>query len=100
MSKIWASDVVDLSKMDKSLSEDAFQAIKKTVRKDSTLGAATAKTHHKESAPGQLEITPYFEAASVAVVHQQRLMTAMTSTAQKHGLFACCTKRPVQESMA
>lgn len=42
LSKIWASDVYDLSKMEESLSKDAFKAIKKTVHTGSALDAATA----------------------------------------------------------
>jgi glutamine synthetase len=40
--KIWASDVYDLSKMEESLSKDAFKAIKETVHTGSSLDAATA----------------------------------------------------------
>jgi glutamine synthetase len=39
---IWASDVYDLSKMEESLSKEAFKAVKKTVHTGAPLDAATA----------------------------------------------------------
>ena len=47
-----------------------------------------AKTRHNEVAPGQFEISPFFEAANVATDHQQLTMTLLKNTAKKHG-FAC-----------
>jgi glutamine synthetase len=42
LSEIWAIDVYDLSKMEESLSKEAFKAVKKTVHTGSPLDAATA----------------------------------------------------------
>jgi glutamine synthetase len=42
LNKIWASDVYDLTKMEETLSKDAFKAIKQTVHTGSPLDAATA----------------------------------------------------------
>ena len=42
LSKIWASDVFNLAKMEESLSKTAFKAIKKTVQTGAPLDASTA----------------------------------------------------------
>ncbi|HEY5715860.1 MAG TPA: glutamine synthetase III, partial [Psychromonas sp.] len=42
LSKIWATDVFNLQKMEEALSKNAFKAIKKTVQTGSPLDAATA----------------------------------------------------------
>ncbi|MFT6352981.1 glutamine synthetase III, partial [Neptuniibacter pectenicola] len=42
LSKIWASDVFNLAKMEEALSKNAFKAMKKTVQTGSPLDAATA----------------------------------------------------------
>ena len=42
LSKIWATDVFNLQKMEEALSKNAFKAIKKTVQTGEPLDAATA----------------------------------------------------------
>jgi glutamine synthetase len=42
LSKIWACDVFNLSKMEESLSKNAFKAMKKTVKTGAVLDTATA----------------------------------------------------------
>nr|CRH04820.1 Type-3 glutamine synthetase [Candidatus Magnetococcus massalia] len=53
-----------------------------------------AKTHHNEVAPGQFEVSPYFEAANVAADHQQMLMTLLKSTAKQHGFICLLHEKP------
>ena len=42
LSKIWASDVFNLAKMEEALSKNAFKAVKTTVQTGAPLDAATA----------------------------------------------------------
>jgi glutamine synthetase len=47
-----------------------------------------AKTRHNEVAPGQYELAPIFERATVAVDHNMLTMEVLRSVALRHG-FAC-----------
>ncbi len=47
-----------------------------------------ARTRHNEVAPGQYELAPVFEEASVAADHNMLTMEVMKSVAERHG-FAC-----------
>ncbi|MCP9832523.1 glutamine synthetase III [Synechococcus sp. JJ3a-Johnson] len=53
-----------------------------------------AKTRHNEVAPGQFEIAPVYEAANVATVHQQLIMTVLKSTAKRHGFTCLLHEKP------
>jgi glutamine synthetase len=47
-----------------------------------------ARTRHNEVAPGQFELAPVFEEASVAADHNMLTMEVMKAVAERHG-FAC-----------
>ncbi|HTF91046.1 MAG TPA: glutamine synthetase III [Planctomycetota bacterium] len=47
-----------------------------------------ARTRHNEVAPGQYELAPVFEEASVAADHNMLTMEVMKAVAERHG-FAC-----------
>jgi glutamine synthetase len=47
-----------------------------------------ARTRHNEVAPGQYELAPVFEEASVSADHNMLTMEVMKSVAERHG-FAC-----------
>ncbi|MGY4649843.1 glutamine synthetase [Mycobacterium sp. URHB0021] len=53
-----------------------------------------AKTRHNEVAPGQFEIAPMFERASLASDHQQLLMTTFKTIAKKHGMEILFHEKP------
>lgn len=53
-----------------------------------------AKTEHNEVAPAQHELAPIFTTTNIAADHNQLTMEMMKKTALKHGLYACCTKKP------
>ena len=48
------------------------------------------KTRHNEVAPGQYEIAPVFESATMATDHQQLIMITLKRVAEKYGM-ACLT---------
>lgn len=52
------------------------------------------KTRHNEVAPGQYEVAPLFERASVAVDHNILLMEMMRKKAAKHGLACLVHEKP------
>ena len=52
------------------------------------------KTHHNEVAPGQYEVAPVYERASLAVDHNILLMLLMRHIALKHGLVCLFHEKP------
>lgn len=52
------------------------------------------KTRHNEVAPGQFEMAPIFEEASVAVDHNHLTMDVLSRVAHRHGLKALFHEKP------
>lgn len=52
------------------------------------------KTRHNEVAPGQFEVAPIFEEASVAVDHNHLTMEVLAKAAHRHGLKALFHEKP------
>lgn len=52
------------------------------------------KTRHNEVAPGQFEVAPVFEEASVAVDHNHLTMDVLGRVAHRHGLKALFHEKP------
>ncbi len=52
------------------------------------------KTHHNEVAPGQYEVAPVYERASIAIDHNILLMLLMRHIAVKHGLSCLLHEKP------
>jgi glutamine synthetase len=52
------------------------------------------KTRHNEVAPGQFEVAPVFESANVAADHQQLVMTALKTVAERHDLVCLLHEKP------
>jgi len=52
------------------------------------------KTRHNEVAPSQYEFAPIFEAANIAVDHNQYLMDMMCRVAKRHGLACLFHEKP------
>ena len=55
-----------------------------------------AKTKHNEVAPAQHELAPIFDAANVAVDHNQLTMEIMKKVADKHGLVCLLHEKPFE----
>lgn len=54
----------------------------------------TAKTEHKEVAPGQYEVAPIFSVSNVALDNNQITMDVLKKTAAKHGLVCLLHEKP------
>lgn len=54
------------------------------------------KTRHSEVAPGQFEVAPIYEKASLAVDHNLVLMELMKEVANRHGLVCLLHEKPFQ----
>ncbi len=53
-----------------------------------------AKTEHKEVAPGQYELAPWFTEANTATDHNQLTMELMRRTAPRHGFVCLLHEKP------
>ncbi|MDA8228233.1 MAG: glutamine synthetase III [Desulfitobacterium hafniense] len=54
----------------------------------------TAKTQHKEVAPGQYEIAPIFATTNIATDHNQLIMETLQKIATRHGLVCLLHEKP------
>jgi glutamine synthetase len=53
-----------------------------------------AKTEHKEVAPGQYELAPFFSESNIAIDHNQITMEILRRTAPKHGFICLLHEKP------
>jgi glutamine synthetase len=53
-----------------------------------------AKTEHKEVAPGQYELAPFFNESNIAIDHNQITMEILRRTAPKHGFICLLHEKP------
>ncbi len=53
-----------------------------------------AKTEHKEVAPGQYELAPFFSESNIATDHNQITMEILRRTAPKHGFVCLLHEKP------
>jgi glutamine synthetase len=54
----------------------------------------SAKTQHKEVAPGQYEIAPIFATTNIATDHNQLIMDTLRKVADRHGLVCLLHEKP------
>lgn len=54
----------------------------------------SAKTQHKEVAPGQYEFAPIFSLTNVATDHNQLIMDVLKKVAERHGLVCLLHEKP------
>ncbi|WP_041219245.1 glutamine synthetase III [Desulfitobacterium dichloroeliminans] len=54
----------------------------------------SAKTQHKEVAPGQYEIAPVFSLTNIATDHNQLIMDVFKKVANRHGLVCLLHEKP------
>lgn len=54
----------------------------------------SAKTQHKEAAPGQYEIAPIFSTTNIATDHNQIIMDSLHKVADRHGLACLLHEKP------
>lgn len=54
----------------------------------------SAKTQHKEVAPGQYEIAPIFTTTNIATDHNQLIMEILHKTASRHGMACLLHEKP------
>ncbi len=51
-------------------------------------------TRHNEAAPSQYELAPTYEAANIALDHNQLIMTTLKGMAKRHGMYCLLHEKP------